>query len=237
MTKQLNSFVPYTASQKSSLSTHRAGTSGNETPGPQASTIEQPHPEVNDVPMDIEHLKARDDAGSLDIPQILDATIPVYAGPIIIEELDTPATRREKRMRRKSERETAGSMVEPWLEQWEVKDAGAHTDPVARVETPRVAIGSQVPGDEKDSELSSLSELTDPDVEMTTSSASMEPSGSNVLLNSLRRSSRNVEPVQDRGAIVLPRGKTLPGGTLVWAKAGEMRFLSFAPRMFYNAKD
>ena len=77
--------------------------------------------------------------------------------------------------------------------------------------------------DERGSELSSLSDLTDPDEEVDTVESVPEASLPHSPAGPSRRSRRAVKHAKGTkgtGDIVLAKGKALPGGTLVWAKAG-----------------
>ncbi|KAF9224082.1 hypothetical protein BS17DRAFT_780434 [Gyrodon lividus] len=119
-------------------------------------------------------------------------------GRIIIEELDTPATRREKAVRRKAEKAAAAA-------------AQAH----ARFTQPI----TQVKADGHESDLSSLSELE---------SEEEDGDGVDRKDRHPTRTVQPAQPVAgpstapqptEAGVVILPEGQTLEGGTLVWAKA------------------
>ncbi|KAI9067920.1 hypothetical protein FKP32DRAFT_1619507 [Trametes sanguinea] len=148
---------------------------------------------------------------------------------IIIEELDTPATRREKNMRKKMERQAAREAAA------RAAGAGTSAGPMPPHESSSAGPSKQrqrprrseegLGGD--DSDLTDLS-----DVEATTQSAMDIPisAGPGVLQTPTEgpvvvRSSRRQPPPPpaapaevEPGAINLKPGERLEGGTLVWAK-------------------
>ncbi|KIK79267.1 hypothetical protein PAXRUDRAFT_161733 [Paxillus rubicundulus Ve08.2h10] len=119
-------------------------------------------------------------------------------GRIIIEELDTPFTRREKAQRRKAEKAAAAAT------QLQAQPSG----PVVRVET-----------NDHDSDLSSLSELESEEEDGgEVGRTDQHPPSSVQAAQPLAGLSTAPHPAEP-GVIILPKGKTLEGGTLVWAKA------------------
>ncbi|KAI0364675.1 hypothetical protein BV20DRAFT_1116249 [Pilatotrama ljubarskyi] len=143
---------------------------------------------------------------------------------IIIEELDTPATRREKNLRKKLERQAAREAAA------RSAAAGSSTAPASRHEQSPIAgpsrLSEEALGDE-DSDLTDLSE-----VEESTQQGDDIPSAAQpgVLQQPEQgpvvfRSSRRAPPAPpapppevEPGAINVRKGEKLEGGTLVWAK-------------------
>ncbi|KAI8985649.1 hypothetical protein BD414DRAFT_578477 [Trametes punicea] len=147
---------------------------------------------------------------------------------IIIEELDTPATRREKNMRKKMQRQEAREAA---AREAAVRAAAAGT---SRAPAPRRGHAAAGPSGLRDEEAGENdSDLTDlSDVEVHTEQAVDIPSsaGPGVLQTPSQgpvvvRSSRRQPPPRppsppevEPGAISLEPGERLEGGTLVWAK-------------------
>ncbi|KAI0640714.1 hypothetical protein C8Q79DRAFT_921056 [Trametes meyenii] len=146
------------------------------------------------------------------------------AGPrriIIIEELDTPATRREKNLRKKLQRQAAREAREASAR---AAVNGSMAAPTSRHGGMPVAGPSRLreasPGDD-DSDLTDLSDEEDTQQgEEIPSEAQpgvlQQPEEGPVVF----RSSRRAPPpaVEEPGAIILKHGERLEGGTLVWAK-------------------
>ncbi|KAI0924329.1 hypothetical protein AcW1_006473 [Taiwanofungus camphoratus] len=194
-----------TARGKSHLSTFSTSAADNETlrstPPPETYRIELPVvPQFSDEIMNADQLQ-------VDLSQMIwdqetgeqgDALLAAPMMPIIIEELDTPATRREKNMRRKQEKTRLAA-------------AAAIANPIEATTKTSTSLAAQPSWPEKQedgSDLSSLSELSEEELEG-------EESGIAEVTQSQRRKTIEVEP----GAVVVQKGETLEGGTLVWAKA------------------
>ncbi|KAI0326259.1 hypothetical protein GY45DRAFT_1310767 [Cubamyces sp. BRFM 1775] len=143
---------------------------------------------------------------------------------IIIEELDTPATRREKNMRKKMERQAAREAAAREAAARSVA-TGSSTAPAPRHEQP-IAGPSRLRDEElgeDDSDLTDLSEVegtTQRSEEIPGSAGPgvlQQPTEGPVVFRSSRR--KPPPPVEvEPGAIMLKPGERLEGGTLVWAK-------------------
>ncbi|KAI0351350.1 hypothetical protein OH77DRAFT_1429898 [Trametes cingulata] len=156
----------------------------------------------------------------------------VYTGPprfIIIEELDTPATRREKNLRKKLQRQAAREAAAREAAARSAA-AGSSTAPAPRHEQPPIAGPSRLTDEalgEDDSDLTDLSEVEEgtPQGEDIPSTAQpgvlQQPAQGPVVFRSSRRAppapSQPVPEVEP-GAINVRPGEKLEGGTLVWAK-------------------
>ncbi|KAI6149699.1 PHD-zinc-finger like domain-containing protein [Pisolithus tinctorius] len=115
-------------------------------------------------------------------------------GRIVIEELDTPATRREKAQRRKAEK-------------------------AAAILAAQQALNAPEPSHE-DSDLSSLSELESEDGGDGDTKSTEQQSGPSQLPQPVQAVIPPTVPTRrEPGTIILEDGKMLEGGTLVWAKA------------------
>ncbi|KAH9945753.1 PHD-zinc-finger like domain-containing protein [Amylocystis lapponica] len=130
--------------------------------------------------------------------------------PIIIEDLDTPATRREKHLRRKAEKEWRNSE----------KAAAATTTSVS------APVPSQPDNEEAEERaaLESDSDLTD----LTGESDDEDMEEEDAVEKELPKV--EVEP----GEVVLAEGEYLEGGTLVWAKAD---FFPWWPAVVFEPDD
>ncbi|KIJ65462.1 hypothetical protein HYDPIDRAFT_88395 [Hydnomerulius pinastri MD-312] len=160
----------------------------------------------SEAPMDYEIRELEETQSQLEariaaIPKDPHTKIIAEHGRIIIEELDTPATRREKAMRRKVEKAAAATRTQG-------------TQPRTRMKV-----------DGADSDLSSLSEL---ESEEEDGNEEVAQEG-NIAIDKDRQPTHPVPPVQvaqpvagpstvpqrsEPGAVILPEGKTLEGGTL-----------------------
>ncbi|KAF9241390.1 PHD-zinc-finger like domain-containing protein [Melanogaster broomeanus] len=114
-------------------------------------------------------------------------------GRIIVEELDTPATRREKAWRRKAEKAAAASQF--------IQSARVKTN-------------------DHESDLSSLSELESEEGDGDDEAVRRDPQTTGIIQLSQPIAGPSTAPQRtEPGAVILPEGKTLEGGTLVWGKA------------------
>ncbi|TFK34042.1 hypothetical protein BDQ12DRAFT_690301 [Crucibulum laeve] len=148
-------------------------------------------------------------------------------GTIIIEELDSPATRKEKSLRRRAERTKAKSAA--------VEFALAPAEPVTTTELAASIIGLSAQtvepaannGAKKNatagSELSSLSESSSSVSKRRKRSVSSKTALTGPRTESTQISTRSkaakAAELADPGLV--PDGKNLEGGTLVWAKIGS----------------
>ncbi|KAJ8483195.1 hypothetical protein ONZ51_g4868 [Trametes cubensis] len=185
--------------------------------------------------------------GAQEEPQTQDQALPEEeeedSGPpriIIIEELDTPATRREKNMRKKKERQAAREAA---AREAAARSAGAVSSaaPASRHEQP-IAGPSRLRDEELAEDDSDLTDLSE--VEGTTQRSEeisglagpgilQRPAEGPVVFRSSRRNPpppAEVEP----GAITLKPGERLEGGTLVWAK---IESFPWWPAVVFEADD
>ncbi|KAH9893591.1 hypothetical protein C8Q73DRAFT_761641 [Cubamyces lactineus] len=158
---------------------------------------------------------------------------------IIIEELDTPATRREKNMRKKRERQAAREAA---AREAAARSAAAGSSTAPAPQHQPVAGPSRLRDEELGEDDSDLTDLSE--VEGTTQRSEEIPgsAGPGVLQRSAEgpvvfRSSRRKPPPQaevEPGAIVLKPGERLEGGTLVWAK---IESFPWWPAVVFEADD
>ncbi|CAL1713966.1 unnamed protein product [Somion occarium] len=132
---------------------------------------------------------------------------------IIIETLDTPATRREKYLRKREERRLAREAEEAAMAARLTRSHATLESGLPVAGPSRLSVGTQERGVDALSELSSLSGLSDEeDEEMLIAATTRE-----------ERTATSKTPPQERprepGVIRLGEGERLEGGTLVWAKS------------------
>ncbi|KAI0832027.1 hypothetical protein BC628DRAFT_1351253 [Trametes gibbosa] len=138
---------------------------------------------------------------------------------IIIESLDTPATRREKNRRKKLERQAAREAA---ARQATVRSSAAPAPRQVQSLVGSSRLSSDALEDD-DSDLTDLSDAeghTSPDTELpsTVRPGVLQPHGEGpVVFRSSRRAPPPVAEVES-GAITVRPGEKLEGGTLVWAK-------------------
>ncbi|CCM01322.1 uncharacterized protein FIBRA_03371 [Fibroporia radiculosa] len=129
---------------------------------------------------------------------------PVRIARIVIEELDTPAIRREKNLRRKAEKARLAALAAAAAT---ASRGSSSIGPDATMET-----GKDY---EMSSDLSSLSDLSDDGEGTMDGQVSSRTPDASSQHPRIPMTSATAEP----GAVVLEPGRTLEGGTLVWAKA------------------
>ncbi|KAI0676134.1 hypothetical protein C8Q78DRAFT_1008227 [Trametes maxima] len=142
---------------------------------------------------------------------------------IIIEELDTPATRREKNLRKKLQRQAAREAREASAR---VADTGSMAAPASEYPEVPVAGSSRLPEASLGDDDSDLTDLSDADEENTQQGDEIPSEAQPGVLQQpeegpvVFRSSRRAPPpvVEEPGTIILKHGERLEGGTLVWAK-------------------
>ena len=196
----------------------------NRQPAPELALepVPEPEPEAELVPEVHEKTQAELEARIAAIPRDRYTNIFAMDGKIIIEELDTPATRREKASRRKAEK----------------KAAAAAAVAVTVVAQQQAQPSTRGKGDGCDSDLSSLSELESEEEGGDEAGAkerhvNVHPPGPPIAVPT------SALPPAEPGVVILPEGRTLEGGTLgecgplslmypvqrfvplVWAKAGS----------------
>lgn len=147
----------------------------------------EPAPEVH------EEVQSELEARIAAIPRDRYTNIFAMGGRIIIEELDTPATRREKASRRKAEKKKAAAAA----------TAAAHSQ----------AQHSRDKGNGHESDLSSLSDLESEDGGREVGPKERQPVEILPPAPPIPGPSTAPQPAEP-GVVILPEGKTLEGGTL-----------------------
>ena len=166
-----------------------------EPPGPVLEP--EPEPEPAPAPEVHEETQSELEARIAAIPRDRYTNIIAVGGRIIIEELDTPATRREKASRRKAEKKAAAAAA-------------------------AAVLSTRDKGDGHESDLSSLSELeSEEEGGGEASQKEREPVRVSSPAPPIAGPSTAPQPAEP-GVVVLPEGKFLEGGTL----GGCCHFLS-----------
>ena len=163
-------------------------------PVPEPDLEPEPEPEPAPVPEVHEETQSELEARIAAIPRDRYTNIIAVDGRIIIEELDTPATRREKASRRKAEKASRRKAE---------KKAAAAAAAAA-------ALPTRDKGDGHESDLSSLSELESEEEGEGEGPTEQQPVGVPPPIAGPSRAPLPAEP----GVVILPEGKTLEGGTL-----------------------
>jgi hypothetical protein len=160
---------------------------------PVPESVLEPEPEPEPVPAPEVHDETQSEleARIAAIPRDRYTNIIAVNGKIIIEELDTPATRREKASRRKAEKAAAAAAA-------------------------AAALSTRDEGDGHESDLSSLSELeSEEEGEGEARPTEQQPVPVRIPPPALPIAGPSTAPLPaEPGEVILPEGKSLEGGTL-----------------------